>query len=294
MSLHLNDFAGQPILTHIYAPTPGYLRKENRFYVFWRGSNWQPTFSTSSDGRKWTEPKTLIQGKGARPYTKIVDDGISSIHFAFTDGHPRKEKKNSLYYLRYKSGHFFKANSSLASTMAALPISPDKADRVYDGGAKGRAWVWDIALDKDRLPVIAFTRLPSETDHRYCYARWDGEQWLDVQVTRAGKWFPQTPDGKREREPHYSGGMALDHANPSILYVSRPMKGEFEIERWQTTDRGGTWRSQAITRQSNVLNVRPVVPRGHTGRTSAVLWMFGSYKHYTKYKTGIKLLTIQN
>ncbi len=27
MSLHLNDFAGQPILTHGYAPSPGYLRK---------------------------------------------------------------------------------------------------------------------------------------------------------------------------------------------------------------------------------------------------------------------------
>ncbi len=27
MSLHLNDFAGQPILTHVYAPTPGYLHK---------------------------------------------------------------------------------------------------------------------------------------------------------------------------------------------------------------------------------------------------------------------------
>ncbi len=27
MLLHLNDFAGQPILTHVYAPTPGYLRE---------------------------------------------------------------------------------------------------------------------------------------------------------------------------------------------------------------------------------------------------------------------------
>ncbi len=27
MSLNLKDFAGQPILTHIYAPSPGYLRK---------------------------------------------------------------------------------------------------------------------------------------------------------------------------------------------------------------------------------------------------------------------------
>ncbi|MFW6151816.1 MAG: hypothetical protein ACOC6C_02470 [Verrucomicrobiota bacterium] len=27
MSLHLNDFAGQPILTYVHTPSPGYLSK---------------------------------------------------------------------------------------------------------------------------------------------------------------------------------------------------------------------------------------------------------------------------
>ncbi len=27
MSLHFNDFAGQPILTYVHTPSPGYLRK---------------------------------------------------------------------------------------------------------------------------------------------------------------------------------------------------------------------------------------------------------------------------
>ncbi len=276
---------------------PVYLRAEQRFYVFWRGPNWKTTFSASSDGRTWSEPRILIQGQGRtagniRPYTKVVSDGASSIHFAFTDGHPHNENENSLYYVRYEGGRFFRADGSLAGTLDALPIPHGKSDRVYDGSTKGRAWVWDIALDADGLPVIAYTRFPAEQDHRYCYALWNGEQWRDGQVAKGGQWFPRTPKGKRESEPYYSGGMALDHAHPATLYLSRPVNEAFEIEKWQTPDQGGTWRSRAITRQSHGLNVRPVVPRGASGSSSHVLWMFGSYEHYTRYKTVIKLLTV--
>ncbi|MES2981335.1 MAG: BNR-4 repeat-containing protein [Verrucomicrobiota bacterium] len=276
---------------------PVYLSEEKRFYVFWRGPTWKPTFSTSPDGKTWSEPKILIQdddrkAKEIRPYTKITDDGKSSIHITFTDGHPRDEKENSVYYLRYEKGRFLKADGSLVRNMDQLPIPQKESDRVYDGSTKGRGWVWDIALDQDGLPVIAYTRLPDETDHRYQYARWDGKKWLDVQVSAGGKWFPQTPDGVKEREPHYSGGMALDHADPSVLYISLPVKEAFEILQLETPDKGKTWNSKAITQNSQHLNIRPVVPRGHTGRSPHVLWMFGSYEHFTKFSTGIKMIEL--
>ncbi|MDY6907122.1 MAG: BNR-4 repeat-containing protein [Chloroflexota bacterium] len=276
---------------------PLYLSEEKKFYVFWRGPSWEPTFSTSRDGRTWSNPCILLQGKGrvgrnVRQYMKIVSDGTSSIHFAFTDGHPRSEKKNSLYYARYEGGIFSKADGSVIGKRDALPIPHGKSDMVYDGDSRGRAWVWDIAIDDAGLPVIAYTRLPAEEDHRYCYARWTGEKWQDTQIAEGGKWFPQTPAGKREPEPHYSGGMGLDHSNPSTVYFSRQVNGAFEIEKWDTPDKGRTWRSLPITRRSEGLNVRPVVPRGYSGEAPHVLWMFGSYEHYTRYRTGIKLLTI--
>lgn len=284
--------------SHITYAHPVYLSEEKKFYVFWRGSSWKPTFATSSDGKSWSEPEVLIQDSGresigVRPYTKIISDGESSIHFAFTDGHPRNEAQNSVYYLRYSGGQFFKADGGLVGHIHALPIRHSDSDVVYDGGtANVRAWVWDIALDHQGRPVIAYTRLPAENDHRYCYARWTGSGWLDVEITPGGGWFPQTPEGKIEPEPHYSGGMAIDHSNPSTLYLSRRINGLFEIEKWSTSDQGETWLSRAITKNSQHINVRPVVARGYVGDKDHVLWMFGAYEHFTKYRTGIKLLPL--
>jgi hypothetical protein len=279
---------------------PIYLSEEQTYYVFWRGPSWKPTFSTSKDGKTWSEPLILLQDieKGAsnvRPYTKITSDGKSSIHFTFTDGHPRVEPQNSVYYIKYEDGKFFKADGSEFGTMSSLPIRHTESDVVYDGKSSNvRAWVWDIALDTHGNPVIAYTRLPEETDHRYCYARWDGQKWMNVELTAGGKWFPQTLEGVVERETYYSGGISLNHSNTSVLYLSRPVKGIFEIEKWSSEDEGATWKSRLITTNSSQNNVRPVVPRGYSGKKNYVLWMYGDYEHYTKYNTGIKLLDSSN
>ncbi len=274
---------------------PVYLRDENLYYVFWRGPSWKPTFSTSKDGKNWSEPKILIQEAGReaktiRPYLKVVSDGKSSIHFTFTDGHPRNEPFNSVYYLKYKAGKFYKADGSEWGSMNSLPVSHANSDLVYDGKSTGiRAWVWDIALDISGNPVIAYTRLPSETDHRYAYAKWTGKSWTDVEFTEGGKWFPETPEGKSEFESHYSGGISINQSNPSELYTSRPVNGQFEIEKWVTADQGKSWESTMVTKNSKALNVRPVVPHGYDGKKDHVLWMAGNYIHYTNYNTGIRI-----
>ena len=275
---------------------PVYLSEENKFYVFWRGPSWKPTFSTSTDGKKWSKPQILIEDSGResvniRPYIKIVSDGKASIHFAFTDGHPRNEPTNSVYYLKYADNRLFSANGHEVGHIDNLPIQHGQSDVVYEGKATGvRGWVWDIALDDMGNPVIAYTLLPRETDHRYAYARWTGKRWLDVELTSGGKWFPQTPEGENEREPHYSGGMCLDHSNPSCVYLSRQINGVFEIEKWLSLDKGKTWMSQPITKNSDSLNVRPVVPRGYSGEKDHVLWMSGHYIHYTNYGTAIRMM----
>ena len=275
---------------------PVYLRDEGLFFVFWRGEDWKPVFATSVDGRTWTPPRMLMQQAGreaayVRPYVKIVADGRSTIHFALTNGHPRNEPANSIHYFRYARGGSFRADGAQIGTVDRLPVSLGESDLVYDARAtQVRAWLWDVAPDGHGHPAIAYTRLPAETDHRYCCARWDGTSWVDREITPGGKWFPQTPLWRREREPHYSGGMAFSHANPSVLYVSRPIRGVFEIEKWTTGDEGRHWTSTAITRDSVDANVRPVVPRGYAGEGDHLLWMRGRYVHYTNYRTGIRML----
>ena len=274
---------------------PVYLASEGRYFVFWRGPSWKPTLSTSTDLTTWTDSAILLQEEGkedenVRPYLKVATDNDNTIHFAFTNGHPRNEPTNSIYYLQYRDGMFFNIKGDQVGSLNQLPVSITPDLLVYDGSKTDvRAWLWDIAEDAEGYPVVVYTRLPSEMDHRYHYARWNGSEWFDKEMTDAGPWFPQTPAGEDEREVHYSGGIALDHNNPSRVYLSSRRGTQFEIERWQTEDGGMSWDVSEITSGSNSLNVRPVVPRGYRGDQDLVLWMEGSYTHYTDYQTRIKL-----
>lgn len=270
--------------------------ESNRIYVFWRGPSWKPTFSYSDDGITWSESQILIQQEGRedddiRPYLKVVSDSDSTIHFAFTNGHPRNEPANSVYYIKYSSGVFYGADDAAIGTMNQLPIDPLNSDIVYDANQNQvRAWVWDIALDSEGRPHIAYTRLPEETMHQYYYAFWDGAGWEDHFVAEAGGWFPQTEPGKEEREVHYSGGISINQHRPSVLYFSHNSNGQFEISRAETPDQGNTWNIEPITSNSTHLNVRPVFPHGYEGEGDHVLWMSGAYVHYTNYNTAIRFL----
>jgi hypothetical protein len=279
-------------------PNPVRLAAESgRRYLFWRGDHWKPTLSRSDDGgRSWSAGRIVLMRKGAgagsRPYVKVDTDGESRIHLAFTDGHPRNEKTNSIYYAAYDRGAFHRADGKKIVAIDALPFQPRQADCVYDGRQTGvRAWIWDVAVDADGRPVIVYARLPAESDHRYHYARWTGKRWDDHELCAAGGWFPTTAAGKREREPHYSGGVVLDHDDPTVVYLSRPIDGVFEIERWSTADGGETWSHASITSGSKHHNVRPVVVRGHASRPGfRVAWMelAGGYEHYTRFHAAIR------
>lgn len=270
--------------------------EENALYVFWRAADFKPTFAVSRDlGETWSAPRTLIARPGAdggnRPYVKLRSDGRGRIDFVFTDGHPRNEPTNSVYYVRYERGSFFKADGTRLGGLADLPLDPARCDRVYDGVGDGRAWIWDITTSPDGQPAIAFSRHPAEEDHRYAFARWDGKAWATSEICTAGKWFPQTPSGKKEREPHYSGGLALDHAAPFTVYTSRRIEGVFEIEKWQSADAGKNWSGQPVTAGSDHDNVRPFVVRHAATGGPLLLWLGSEhYVHYTDYHTTIRAL----
>lgn len=272
---------------------PVYLSQEKMYYLFWRGPNWKPSFASSPDGKNWSKAKILLQEPGRkaaniRPYLKLESDGKSLIHFAFTDGHPRNEPQNSIYYLLYRQGQFFNADGAKVGDMNSLPIDPSLSDKVYDGQKTNvRAWLWDIAQDSQGNPVIAYTRLPSEKDHRYAYARWTGSKWNDQELTPAGPWFPQTQAGEKESEPHYSGGIALNHNDPSELFLAREIKGVFEIEKWSSSDKGKSWGTAPMTQNSTQNNIRPMVPR-NTPYRDHLLWMQGPYQSYTDFQTSIQ------
>ncbi|KAA6302774.1 MAG: Beta-agarase A [Candidatus Ordinivivax streblomastigis] len=253
--------------------------------VFYRGgSDWHPRLSVSTDnGQTFDEGKLFVAGGGQRPYTRYFQGSDGSIHVAVTTGHPRNESANKIYYCRYKNNNFYRANGTLIknfTTSGAVNIS--ELEVVYNASA-GKGWIWDIALDPQTgYPMMLYAAFPSDTDHRYRYAYWNGTQWNNSEITAAGKWFPQTPAGTTEPEPNYSGGLIFDSDNPSVVYLSKQVNGIFEIFQYTTTDHGTSWTSEAITSNTpaGIVNVRPIVPRHHKSGYFDVIWMRGTYTYY--------------
>lgn len=270
---------------------PVMLKEEgNRIYMFWRGSDWQPSFAFSDDlGETWSSTKVLIKSKGARnrPYLKVHSGGEDRIDFIFTDGHPGVEPTNSVYHFYYKSGKFHQTNGDLIGSMDGPTIQHQNVHKVYDGEKDSiRAWISDVALAKDGNPVLVYPRFPHDTDHRYHYAKWNGEKWLDEEICKAGGSMPIVEPGEKIREPHYSGGISLDHHDPSNIYLSRKVDRFFEVEHWKRKRK--KWGSTKVTSRSETDNVRPYVVVGVIG-DPIVLWMTGVYNHYTKFDTDLRI-----
>ncbi len=158
----------------------------------------------------------LAAGPGAAPErdasgpTSSTPRRGDTIHVAYTEGHPNATQ-TGIRYAAFRDGQLYRADGT---AIGAPPVSAMSGERVYR--AKPRAWVWDVAADSEGRPVIVYATFPGKTDHRYRYARWNGKRWIDVQLARAGG---SIVPGGRERQ--YSGGIALDHGDPSTVYLSR-------------------------------------------------------------------------
>jgi hypothetical protein len=268
-------------------PNPVRLEAEGQTYLFWRGGNYNPTFSVQADGSSsWSPARNLILMPGERPYVKYAASGGDTIHVAYTNAHPNEFGDVNVYYARIRAGGIERASGQPVGTLTA-PIAPAAGDLIYDGVEP--AWVHDVAADSAGRPVIVLASFPSATDHRYRYARWTGTSWEVQEIIAAGGSFRE--DGG---SPYYSGGLTLDHENPARVYLSRQTgPGSWRVEAWTTADGGASWSSQAISPAVTERNVRPVSPRGMAafGGDLGVIWMRGPYPNYVDYRTSITALT---
>lgn len=133
----------------------------------------------------------------------------------------------------YEKGNFKQTDGSYISSFEKEePVKINKVNKIHDADKNSiRAWIWDIALDEENKPVVTYTLYPSSTNHLYCHARWNGNKWIKNEVVDAGKYITIVKPGKKLLEPHYSGGIVLDHGNPSTVFLSREVNGTFEIEK---------------------------------------------------------------
>jgi hypothetical protein len=282
------------------------LLKENggtgRLYNFFRGLDGtiKPSYAFSDDwAENWTTGNIIIEVPGGqlhRPYVKYASNGVDTIHFLFTEGHPHVYP-NSVYHVFYRDGLLHQSDGTVIRALSEGLNRPEEGTLVFRGNEGRRAWTSDIHLDEEGKPYVAFSvridpeQLPLGTgglDHRYFYARWTGAEWEQQEIAFGGSCLYWWQDD-------YTGNIALDPDSPETVYISTdadpsngtPLKSEadggrhFEIYRGDNRE-GGSWGWVAVTSNSRVDNIRPIVPKWDRENT-ALLWLRGDYRTYTNY-----------
>ena len=282
-------------------PNPVRLEAEKRTYLFWRGGNYNPTYSTQDDGSdQWASARNLIHMPNERPYVKYAVSGGDTIHVAYTNAHPAEfpavdVSDVNIHYARVRGGRIEKADGTDLGPLGEA-IHPSDGDTVFNPNVP--TWVHDVAVGADGRPVIVFASFAAQTDHRYHYARWNGSDWDVEDITAAGVTSMGGSFRGDGNSPYYSGGLTLDHDDPSRVYLSRQLApGSWRVESWTTPDAGATWSSRTVSAPETQRNVRPISPRGMVspfGDDLSVIWMRGAYPTYEDYTTEITALTLNS
>ena len=278
------------------------------FYLCWRGLGWHPTIArlTLPDEEDNVQiawgPYQMVQSTGARPYAKYYSNGKDKLYMTYTTGHPDNEWPNWLYFnvINLNAAKQADGTVTVAPTLEDikgnhLSVIADGKFRVnksaeykqaypytlVDAPTNSRAWVWQIACDTEGLPAIAMVRIDrSKNQHQYYYAKWTGEAWRLTDLADGGGRFHPS-----NTEYCYSGGEALDPANPNVIYLSIPTKGRsgksiHEIWRYTLNNRGQVVMKEQVTRNSEKNNVRPFVLPGSEGSPLRLMWMHGDYAYW--------------
>ncbi|MEX2594562.1 MAG: BNR-4 repeat-containing protein [Anditalea sp.] len=293
------DVGGKVTYSNVYR-----LAKTGTTYNYHRGIGRNPNYMISdNNGNTWTYGGQLFAFEG-RPYLKYASDNVKRIHFITTEEHPR-HYNNSIYHGYIQDGFVYQSDGyqiGHVSTDTVSSLSPQSFTMVFDGNKETRAdvaWTSDIELDGDGHPYIAFSvakdpialgeTIHTENggfDHRYHYARWDGDQWNEYEIAYAGT---RLYAGENE----YTGLVTLHPNDPNVVYISanvhpktgKPLKTNgsqrYEIFRGTTKDQGATWKWKAITKNSGQDNIRPIV-LDHQQK-EVVLWLKGRYTTYRDY-----------
>ncbi|MET0761070.1 MAG: BNR-4 repeat-containing protein, partial [Thermoleophilaceae bacterium] len=127
-------------------PNPIRLAGEGRTYLFWRGGNYNPTFSVQADGSgAWSAARNLILMPGERPYAKFAESGGDTIHVAYTNAHPNEYPSVNVQYARIRAGRIERANGQQIGSLDGPPIAPEAGDLIFDGAEP--SWVHDVAAE---------------------------------------------------------------------------------------------------------------------------------------------------
>jgi len=297
--------------SHITYSNLHYLQKENagngRVYNFFRGLNGsnKPSYAFSDDqGENWNTGNIVINFPSSfkhRPYVKYASNGKETIHLLYTDAHPRNFN-NNIYHIYYRNKMLYRSDGSVIGPLAKGLNNPGEGTLIFRGDSNNIGWTSDLHLSEDGQAYAVCTVRKNSAgqtikeygnDLRYRYAWWDGKKWNDQEIAHAGtRLYPVEYD--------YTGNICLNPDDLNQVFISTdadPVTGKalisnadskrhYEIFQGVTNDGGKNFRWTAITSNSTVDNLRPIVPKWNKKQTM-LLWYRGTYRTYTDYKTEV-------
>ena len=271
---------------------------ETVLYGFVRSVGRDPHLLVSHDlGSTWTLGGRLFDAPG-RPYVRYAADGSGRIHLITTEQHP-DNFGNGIYHGVVADGQLLRSDGTVVDTDLAdeHAARPEQLTAVFPAHPSRQAWTVDLQVDPTGRPYAAFS-VHNSSGQRYYYARYDGARWHVHPMAHAGSaLYPA--------EANYTGLVALDPHDPGRVFVStdvhpdtgvrlistRDQQQHHELFEGVTIDGGFTWTWTAVTADSTVDNIRPVVPIWDAGQT-ALLWLRGTYTSYHDYDLDVVAILV--
>jgi len=248
---------------------------------------------SDDNGATWSVAVPFIETVGERPYTNATyNPATDLIDVIYVDAHPDAVNTSTWHVTIDSAGNVRKTDGTLIRNVItdAAAITATQGSQIYAYNATdGRSWAWDVCRDPADSTKIygALVRFPSDTDHRYCWARWNGTAWTVREVVASGT---SIYGQGVVAQPHYSGGLCLDRATPTKVYASVEVgtSNVWKIYAYSTANDGVSWTSTDLTPDAAQKNMRPVSPEGKGAIVGpSVVWMSGTYTTYQDYSTRV-------
>lgn len=269
-------------------------------YSYVRSIDTSPNYIFSEDGgQSWRLGGRLTstpQVGYVAGYYKYWGNNTDRLDFFGTEAHPR-DNDNSLYHgyiqdgkIHDSTGKVIDSDFSDRSAQEVTTYSQVFKTGTTIGGVRlEHMWNADLVrYDDGTVAAIGTGRVSGtgsdDPDKRLLYFRLDGTEWKTTYLAKAGtKLYGSEQD--------YTGLGALDPDNPHVIYISTPFdprtdEGDFngkkEIWKGVSCDDGASFDWEPVTANSQVDNLRPVVPKWDAAHT-ALLWLRGSYTSAQSY-----------
>jgi hypothetical protein len=283
-----------------------YLSSENRTYNFSRAINTDPSILISDNqGDTWSYAGKLLTKKRlgyVNGYTKYASNGRDRIDFFTTDHHPR-DFNNNVYHGYIQAGKLHRTDGSVVdeNILDDDGHPQDELSKVFAASTPfgqsimTHAWTVCVKPDPSGRPFGLITARANQSaddktfsDHRLFHARLNKNNWEVNEVAKLGPaLWPAEQD--------YTGLADIDSLDANVIYISTPIDPRdgktlkhHEIFKGITTDDAKSWTWTAITTDSPVDNLRPIVSSWEGNR--AILWFRGTMtrsQHYNCAVVGI-------